>query len=279
VRSVGHLTDSTKPAISIPPRVRGRLRRRERRRNKSGAKQFQPTPVTEHQDVSIEIKSSNRTGDAPPKAKSLDSGRWKYNNGEIDSRYRRQNALVGLAIDFSNTGPREPERSNETGPGDLNDSPKVAFTPQSDTIPVLTIRPLQTSTFLPEVKRFHIMSYFNPTSLSPETTISDNPNDSEGVETEEKAKLLGTQHYGIHIADLIDETGAVDERERGIFLRLSRLIHLQSQYRKVLTLQSSTRHYPRSAIVINIGTNSLHSCTFSRTQRTLGSFLIRMGMV
>jgi hypothetical protein len=198
--------------VSIPPTIRGRLRRRARRNNRTKNKQPQSTKFQESNDDSTKPKSRPDPSHAPSKHKNVDPARWRYNSGEVGTQYVSQKAPVALVIDFDYLHSRALDHNDETDPIHLDGNSNEAFTPRNNDIPVLTIRTLRTPAAVLKPKRFHIMSYFNPTFQAAKMTISD-PNSREATEIKEKVGPLDIQPYEIHIADLIDEAGAVNEKD------------------------------------------------------------------
>ncbi|KAH7343045.1 hypothetical protein BKA65DRAFT_303638 [Rhexocercosporidium sp. MPI-PUGE-AT-0058] len=191
-----------------PPTNRGRLRRRERRKN--GGKHTQPK-LGVHLKRAAEIPMSDSyeaSGDL-----SLEESKvWRFNNGEIgpENQNNKVPALLSFEFDKLDMDGTKTETLNTCSSGRFLDSKQAseeAFRPQQDGSTILTIQPLHSSERLANPKLYHIISYCNQNS-DPAGT----PGLPKEPVSDEDADISDVDDYQIHIADLVDEVGVVDSK-------------------------------------------------------------------
>lgn len=206
------------------PIARGRLRRRELRKNKTKndrsvrSRARSPAPDDE---------SGNKALDENPIPARLadDDLRWRFNSGERLPESRSNKFPVALVIQFTGI---HPDKSKVLDTSSNNISGK-----SREGIPLMTIRYLGSQRPVSQTKRFHIISYCNRGSEDSPTSVSDigtnfgeipakdptngsgnlchKPTDSgEYPNPNSNEPLSQVEDYPIHVATLIDEAGFVD---------------------------------------------------------------------
>ncbi|KAG4434206.1 hypothetical protein IFR05_010307 [Cadophora sp. M221] len=204
--------DNVAGAVSVnPPVHRGRLRRRERRKNGGKHKESKTDAnpnSTKENTITNSIQHSRNL--------SLDESKvWRFNNGEIglEDQNNKIPITLSFAFDKSETDDTTTENSSTSAFERLrNSSPATeeAFKPMGG-VPTLTIQAQHGFGGLTTPKLYHIISYCNQDSDRSGTPGL--PNESVeiwGGDGDETKDVPEVEDYQIHIADLIDEVGVVD---------------------------------------------------------------------
>lgn len=180
--------------------VRGRLKRRERRRNLGKAQ----TSAAETSFSTLPVKSMLTTKGETSVVN--DGQTWRFKNGEIGpvDQNNKVPLMLSLVLDTPNLDPREeyvkeaPETSQEH------------FMHQQSGLPLLRISAHESTTAPTVRKLYRILSYCNrpfdplgtPGFPSEQVIVG-----GFGADEED---MSGIPDYEIHIANLIDEVGVID---------------------------------------------------------------------
>lgn len=182
----------------IEPKARGRLRRRERRRNLN-------RPKKPGNSKGVDIKEYlEEKGFNPLQyeygSENLTSGeRWLYNSGEIGRKDpgNQSSAALVLELDQVSSNNKFTVSAHNSPPCRLNESDQVRTY-----LPLIRIRTVSNSgPKIPTPRKFHLVSYF--TEMAPEE--DDNKGD---ISPTWRPHQYRTSQ--VHVADLIDEMGFLD---------------------------------------------------------------------
>jgi hypothetical protein len=179
----------------VAPKARGRLRRRERRRNLNP-----PKEPAKRKSVDIkedwEGRSLNPLQDEHQSESMTIGERWSYNSGEIGSEDRTNQSSAVLVLDIGqvNSNDASSPSEDDSSPHTLKDAVELRVH-----LPLIRIRPVSNGSLkVPILKKFHVVSFFK--EIAPE----------DGESKSDKSPVWRPREYRtsqVHVADLIDEMG------------------------------------------------------------------------
>jgi hypothetical protein len=200
---------TAKTAVAIAQVLRGRLKKRQRRRNQAQQKLLETSDRSEEGSIDDPGDwTTNTPGSRPMCLEQIpeDDSRWRYNSGEPDIKNRNSDSPVKMTIEFPT---QDPERRADGGfnpvqPQGPSWTPRIIISHLGGNDPV-AMTP----------RRWHIMSYCRRSGegsilKSSNTSLtSEHCDDSARLEGSHNTSSGISQLFDVHVADLLDETGFV----------------------------------------------------------------------
>jgi len=193
-----------KASESQLPKGRGRLRRRERRKNASQPKKL---TVSKREDevLGVQETSLRQSRHESWPRNTTDSERWPYDSGEIGVKDRTNQFPAALILDIDSLEPYDSpddsfsQRYSKSDPNDTGQN--------RANLPTITIKSTENhGRQVSSPNRFHLISFYREQAPNDEDDIKDNDG---SIYNYKPPRFRDSQ---VHVADLIDEVGFVNSK-------------------------------------------------------------------